>query len=125
MILKRFLTFVLAVGTLFLVPAARGDHEHSTAADISVRGEIVDLACYLGHGAKGPEHQKCAAKCAEMGQPLGLLGEDKKLYILIADHQDPGAFQKARKLAGERVEMTGEPVAKDGISALTVHDVKK
>src|SRR4029453_12029691 len=122
---KRFFTPLPAVLALFLVSPAGGDHQHAASSDISLRGEIVDLACYLGHGAKGPDHQKCAAKCAEMGQPLGLLGEDKKLYILIADHQDPGAFLKARKLAGERVEMTGAPVEKDGVSALTVHDVKK
>lgn len=121
---KRFLTPLPAVLALFLVSPA-GGHEHAASADISIRGEIVDLACYIGHGAKGPEHQKCAAKCAEMGQPLGLLGADGKLYILVADHQDASAFLKARKLAGEQVEMTGTPAVKSGVSALTVHDVKK
>ena len=122
---ERCLLSLLAVLILSLASTIPGDEKHGMSADLSLRGEIVDLACYIGHGAKGPEHQKCAVKCAEMGQPLGLLTTDGKLYILVADHQDPSAFLKARKLAGEQVEMTGEPAEKDGVAALTVHAVKK
>jgi hypothetical protein len=114
-----------AILLMLLVSPARGEHQHAASSDISVRGEIVDLACYIGHGAKGADHQQCAAKCAEMGQPLGLLASDGKLYILVADHQDSAGFLKARKLAGEQVEMTGTPAEKNGIAALTVHDVRK
>ena len=117
---------ILAALTLS-IPAILLAHDahHSEAPDITVKGEILDLACYLGHGAKGPEHQPCALKCAQMGQPLGLLTADGKLYLLAADHQDPSAFKKAKQLAGEQVEMTGSPAERDGITALTVHAVKK
>ena len=116
---------VLAILTLS-IPASLPAHEgHKEAPDITVKGEILDLACYIGHGAKGPGHQPCALKCAQMGQPLGLLTADGKLYLLAADHQDPTAFRKAKQLAGEQVEMTGSPAERDGITALTVHAVKK
>jgi hypothetical protein len=95
------------------------------SGDVTLQGEVVDLACYLGQGARGPDHRKCAVACARMGQPLGLLTTDGKLYILVADHQSPEAFQKARDLAGEKVELTGETAQRDGISALTVHGAKK
>ena len=88
-------------------------------------GEIVDLACYVGHGAKGPDHQKCAQKCAQMGQPLGLLTADGILYLLVADHTNPEAYRKARGLAGDSVEIQGEVSEKGGMKALTVDDVKK
>lgn len=93
--------------------------------DVTVRGEIVDLACYIAHGAKGPDHQKCAEKCAAIGQPMGLLTADGKLYILVADHQDPAGLQKAKKMAGEQVELTGEPSERDGVAAIAVRAVKK
>src|SRR2546422_6935915 len=122
---RCYLLPLLAALTLASATRISGAEKHEISSDVTLRGEIVDLACYIGHGAKGPEHQKCAVKCAEMGQPLGLLSTDGKLYILVADHQDPSAFLKARKLAGEQVEMTGEPAEKDGVAALTVHAVKK
>ena len=93
--------------------------------DTALSGEVVDLACYIGHGAKGPDHQKCALKCAQMGQPMGLLSSEGKLYLLVADHADADPFNKARNLAGAQVEIRGEPMEKDGVSILTVHDVKK
>ncbi len=123
--LRRCAT-ILAL-TLFLAPGAGILAAEQTAAssDATLSGEVVDMACYIGHGAKGEMHKACAAKCAAMGQPVGLLSSDGALYLLVADHVDSGAYEKARKLAGEQVEMKGEVAARDGVSALTVHDVKK
>ena len=122
----RWRATVLAL-SLFLAPSAgllaAGQMAASPGATLS--GEVVDLACYISHGGKGETHKSCAVKCAAMGQPVGLLSSDGTLYLLVADHVDSGPYEKARKLAGEQVEMKGEVAAKDGISALTVKDVKK
>ena len=98
---------------------------HPVSFDVSLSGEVVDLACYIGHGAKGPDHQKCAMKCAQMGQPMGLLSAEGKLYLLVADHVDGAPYNKARNLAGVQVEIRGEPLDREGWTILTVHDVKK
>lgn len=125
--MSRWLRLLSVTMTLSLVLAtgASGAGHGTASADITLQGEIVDLACYLTHGGQGPDHQKCAAKCAEMGQPIGLLTADQKLYLLVGDHQDPAAFYKAKELAGQKVELTGEPAEKNGVAALTVHQVKK
>ena len=34
----------------------------SAAETKSIKGEIVDLMCYLDHGAKGEKHKGCAEK---------------------------------------------------------------
>ena len=122
----RWRATVLAV-SLFLAPGAGLVAAGQTAASpgATLSGEVVDLACYIGHSGKGETHKSCAVKCAAMGQPVGLLSSDGRLYLLVADHVDSGPYEKARKLAGEQVEMKGEVAAKDGISALTVKDVKK
>ena len=93
-------------------------------AGVTLSGEIVDLACYISHGAKGPDHASCAAKCVEMGQPMGLAADDGKVYVLVADHADTSAFGKAKSMAGKKVEIKGDVAAKDGMSVLTVHAVK-
>lgn len=106
---------ILAVLGLFADDKGQGG-----GSAITVTGEILDLACYVAHGAKGPQHQKCAAKCAEQGQPIGLLAQDGKVYILFADHADSSAYEKAKTLAGKNAEIKGEPAARDGINGLTV-----
>ena len=119
---------MLVLAALIFGPATvvlADQHQHGASADVTLRGEIVDLACYIGHGAKGPDHQKCAAKCAQMGQPLGLLTAEGKLYLLVADHIDPAPFRKAATFAGAQAEVTGEAAEKSGVSALTVHGIKK
>lgn len=124
--MKRWILILLALA-LFLPPGlAPSAHEKhaGTPAGGAFRGEVVDLACYIPHGGKGPEHQKCALKCAEQGQPLGLLTPEGKVYLLFADHTDATAFAKTRTLAGKNVEIAGEASGRDGINGLTVLAVK-
>ncbi|PYT11149.1 MAG: hypothetical protein DMF51_16325 [Acidobacteria bacterium] len=123
--MKR-VVLALLLATLIGIPAAAVFAAEKAAApsDITLTGEVLDLACYVGHGAQGPDHASCAVKCAAMGQPLGLAASDGKVYLLLADHADSSAFTKVKTLAGKKVEIKGEPAEKDGINALTVHSVK-
>jgi hypothetical protein len=93
--------------------------------EITVKGEVLDLACYLGHGAKGAEHAACAAKCVKGGQPMGLLTADGKVYLLVASHKDAAPFEETKEFAGQEVEIRGNAMARDGISAVEVLNVKK
>ena len=119
---------VAAVALSFLLCVVAGASfaadKAAESPDVTLTGEVLDLACYLGHGAKGTEHAGCAVKCAEMGQPIGLSASDGKVYLLLADHADSSAFTKTKALAGKKVEIKGEVAAKDGMNALTVHAVK-
>ena len=123
--MKR-VVLALTLAALIGVPAASVIAADKAAApsDVTLTGEVLDLACYVGHGAQGPEHASCAAKCAAMGQPLGLAASDGKVYLLLADHADSSGFTKAKSFAGKKVEIKGEVAEKDGINALTVHSVK-
>ncbi|HXI02606.1 MAG TPA: hypothetical protein VNI57_05460 [Candidatus Saccharimonadales bacterium] len=92
--------------------------------DTMVKGEILDMACYLGHGAKGADHAGCALKCLKSGQPMGLLADDGTVYLLTASHGDPAAFNQAKDLAGKKVEITGAESEMSGIKGIEVHAVK-
>ena len=100
------------------------DHE-GKGKNVVVRGEIVDLACYLGHGATGMKHQQCALTCLKGGQPMGLLASDGKVYLLLADHADGKPFEEAKNYAALQVEITGPLAEKAGITGLTVETAKK
>jgi type 1 fimbria pilin len=122
----RRIVAVLASSVLLCMAAGASFAVEKAAApsEVTLTGEVLDLACYIGQGAKGSEHAACAAKCIEMGQPVGLAASDGKVYVLLADHADSSAFTKVKSMAGKKVEIKGEVAARDGMNALTVHAVK-
>lgn len=98
------------------------------AESASVQGEVLDMACYMGHEAHGAAHAKCAKQCLLGGMPAGLLKADGSVVLLVEDHGKPGAekaYKSLAKLAGDQVTVTGELVSRGGISAIVVQSVKK
>ncbi len=122
---------ILSFALVLLAGAARayGHEEHKDHADThgqtTVRGEILDMACYVAHEAKGPDHAACAKRCVKGGQPMGLLAEDGTVYLLYASHEDDSAFKQAKEFAGHKVEISGVSATKAGIKGLEVHKVKQ
>jgi len=112
----------LAVTGVVAAEGKAGDKAPEKAS--AVQGEVLDLSCYMGHGGMGAGHSGCAAKCLKSGQPMGLLGTDGAVYLLFADHGDASAFERAKDLAGKKVEITGDVATKDGLKGITVHGVK-
>ena len=101
----------------------------SVAADgdsktVKVTGEILDMACYIGKGAQGPEHAGCAKACVKGGQPMGLLTDDGTVYVLLANHENGEAFEQAKELAGTKVEIEGASMDRSGVKAVEIHEVK-
>jgi len=124
--MKKFLS--IAVALMFVAMGAvalnHAEEEHG-AEPVTVQGEIVDMACYVAHEAKGPDHQECAVRCVKGGQPMGLLADDGTLYLLYASHADGAAFEAAKELAGLQVELTGKESSQNGVHGLEVASVKK
>lgn len=89
----------------------------------SVEGEVVDLSCYLPKGSRGAAHKSCAQLCARRGLPLGVLTDGGDLFLLLEDHDNPEAYERAKKSAGERVAVTGKQVARDGMKGIVVGSV--
>lgn len=95
------------------------------AAEIAVTGELVDLACYMGHGGSGEKHAKCAGACVAGGAPMGLLTKDGQLYLVVGDHANEKPFVEAKALAGSTAKLTGKAVVKGGVQALVVTKTEK
>ena len=124
-------SLILSFALLILagMGAAYGDEKHgahgAAHGEMTVRGEILDMACYVAHEAKGPDHAACAKRCVKGGQPMGLLAEDGTVYLLYANHQDGSAFEEAKEFAGQKVEISGVSATQAGIKGLEVHKVKQ
>jgi hypothetical protein len=91
---------------------------------VTLKGEVVDLWCYLEGGDHGAEHKKCAVTCAKAGNPIALLTEKGDIYILVGikDH-DPAKDMLIEKMA-ENVTVEGTLVKKGGVQAVYVTSIK-
>jgi hypothetical protein len=61
----------------------------ASGARTRVTGEIVDVSCYLQLGKHGEAHVACAQKCANNGQPIGLLDGRQTLWLLFPEEHHP------------------------------------
>ncbi len=112
--LMAFLTASLAVRPVCVV----------ADDDLTVQGEVVDMACYMSKGSKGAAHKACAQMCAKKGVPIGVLTDGGELYLLLDDHNNSDPYDAAKKLAGERAEISGKKVNKQGVAGIVVGNVK-
>src|ERR1017187_1236130 len=107
----------LAFGASLALPVlSLGAEEKASATTQTIKGEVVDLMCYLDHGAKGEKHKGCAKKCIESGGPVGLLTADDQLYLVIGDHQPLNKELSAK--AAETITLKGKVVERNGMKMI-------
>jgi hypothetical protein len=109
----------LALTAILLAPVAS-----ARAADTkSVTGEIVDLMCYLDHGAKGEKHAGCAETCIKSGGPAGLLTKDDRLYVIIGDHKPINDLLASH--AAKTITVEGKVVERNGMRMIENAEIEK
>ena len=108
---------LLFLGVLIAFAQPKGD-------TVKVKGEVVDLWCFLEGGDRWADHKQCAISCAKAGNPIGLVTEKDEVYVLmgIKDHQ-PGKDVLIDKMA-ETVTVEGTLVKKGGTQVIYVSSVK-
>lgn len=123
--MKRTISMLLAVlvvAMLLAIPATAQDKKMEK--EMTVTGEVVDVACYLSRGAQGEGHIRCATACAKAGGSLGILAADGKLYVSLLpdDHKNsPNAILMDH--IGMNVEAKGYVRAKGGTQGLMIKSV--
>jgi len=107
----------LALGASLALPTLSLGAEAKTSGQTqTIKGEVVDLMCYLDHGAKGEKHKVCAEKCIKSGGPVGLLTADGQLYLVVGDHK-PMNEELAAK-AAQTVTLKGKVVERNGVKMI-------
>ncbi len=87
-------------------------HGEAESAIVTVTGEVLDMACYLDHGATGAKHAECAKTCIESGLPVGIKGNDGKTYLVIGEHKPLNKELAAH--AAKTITVRGKAVSRDG-----------
>jgi hypothetical protein len=113
----KSLSSLVAFGVFAIVSAfAHEGHEGQTGEEISVQGEVIDMACYIDHGATGPKHAECAQTCIKMGLPVGIKADDGKTYLLIGEHKPINS--ELAGLAAKTITVKGKFVSRDGFNMI-------
>ncbi len=103
------------------VPSSIGQSKEKAK---TVKGEVIDLWCYLDDGSHGASHKECATTCAKAGNPIGILDAKGNIYVAMGsnDHQ-PGRELLIDKMS-ETVIVTGKLVKKGSTQVLYIKSVK-
>ena len=114
----------LAMPVFAGAPTMRTLHRGVAAADMTVKGEVVDVACSVSkkEAGKGAGHANCAMVCAKKGQPVGILTSDA-LYTVIGDYTSNNNA-KLLDFVSRNVVATGEVTEKDGVKSINVKSIK-
>jgi len=126
---KHSLIILLAATTLAAATAsfAHGSEKHNGKEnqnnETTVTGEVIDLVCYIDHGATGPSHADCARTCIKMGLPVGLKTEKGETYLLIGEHKPIN--KKLAALAAKTITVKGKAVERDGFHMIENVEIVK
>ena len=103
--------------------AARATETAKSGDQTTVTGEVLDMACYLDHGAHGAKHADCAKMCISSGLPVGIKSADGTVYLLIGEHKP--ANSELADYAAKTITVKGKYVSRDGINMLENIEIVK
>ena len=122
--------FVALAVALFLVavlPLSAGGAPPKIAV---VKGEILDMGCFISRGLREQIHRECATKCLANGVPVGLITADSTVYYLSQNHDramdptgygsSPDPYELCRRSPAVIMEITGLIWERKGIKELEV-----
>ena len=113
-----------SLGIAMILAAATIALAEPKGPTVTIKGEAVDMWCYMEGGDHGPAHKTCATMCARAGNPIGIVDAKGDIYLTagLQDHQ-PARDLLLSKMS-EEVTVTGTLVTKGGTKMLFVKSVK-
>ncbi len=119
--MPRTLVTIVVFGLLVSASALGGQPKGERA---TIRGEVVDLWCYLEGGDRGAAKKACATACAKAGNPIGIVDARGNVYVAagLKDHE-PGRTLLLDRMS-EEVTVTGTVVRNGGVQMVYVDSVK-
>lgn len=120
--IKRCAAAIAICAALLGAPA-----EAASPQRVQVTGEIIDTWCYVTEimYGLGTAHHKCAVWCAAGGIPVGIKGDDDKVYMVLKVEGDGTtvANPKILKVQTHQVTVDGDLYERDGVNYLIVNQV--
>ena len=114
---------LVSVTALFIRWSERRHASSTTAQEIMVTGEVLDLTCYIASNLSGPEHAECARVCIRSGEPAGIKAQDGKIYLLTGA---PGHSinNELAEYAAKTVTIKGKQSVRGGFAQVQVEEIR-
>ena len=117
-------TLALSFAVAALLLGAIAARAEETPQDITLKGTVVDMHCYVTHGIHDAGHTACSNACIARGVPAGFLAEDGTLYVLF--EQKPFSVKdKVAGFADVPARLTGTPVVRSGIKGIQMKTIER
>ena len=117
------IVILAGITAVWLNLSQRGRHALVQGQEIVVKGEVLDMTCYIAHNLSGPQHAECAKTCIRKGLPVGIKGEDGKIYLLVGEKRSLNA--ELADYAAKTVTIRGKETMRDGFALLQVEEIRK
>jgi hypothetical protein len=121
-------------------PGASGDASLATPPNAAegrvwteVKGEVIDVFCYLDRGFTGEIHRECAQICIRGGMPMGILTQEGEIYLVFpsnewatdrkkVEYRKP--YERLIEWAARQVQVGGYLVERQGMKGIEVYESK-
>ena len=121
--MKRILAIaLLTIMSVVAIAAADEAKKEEAAKPTTLTGEVIDLSCYMGHGASGMDHAKCAQSCITKGMPVGFLTTDGVMYVILGSGHEP-ANKSVVDFAGKKSMITGTVKEDKGLKTIEMASI--
>ena len=91
---------------------------------ITVTGEVVEMWCYLEAGDRGAAKKACATACAKAGNPIALVDDQGRLFVLAGLKSHQPAMELLLDKMSERVTLTGTLVKNPNAQMIYIESVR-
>lgn len=116
--------FLFCALMLFLLLGS-ANAQDNPGEEVTIRGEVIDPACYLRAGQKGAAHKQCTIACAKAGHDLAIYDPDTDvIYFIVEDKPGTDPNLSIRAFAAETVEVQGTLYSRSGMKGIVVKTVK-
>ncbi len=109
-------------------PKKEGSHSHKhegshKAASSSIKGEVIDIGCYVSKGEKGYGNASCVKSCLASGAPAGIKTDDGTIYLVVG--ADKSLKKSLSANAGKKMTFNGILSKRDGMSVIKNVEIAK
>lgn len=116
--------FLFCALMLFLLLGS-ANAQDNPGEEVTIRGEVIDPACYLRAEQKGAAHKQCTIACAKAGHDLAIYDPDTDvIYFIVEDKPGTDPNLSIRAFAAETVEVQGTLYSRSGVKGIVVKTVK-
>jgi hypothetical protein len=120
--------FIAAAIVLLVLAALLTGRRFLEAEDektqVTLKGTVVDMHCYVTHGIHDAKHTACANACIARGVPAGFLAEDGTVYVLF-EEKPFSVKDRVAGLADVPATVTGTLAVRGGVKGIQVKSIEK